>query len=434
MHPAELDAAARAVLTANDRGGYTVPTEGLYPFQWNWDSAFVAMGFATFDADRALRELERLVEGQWDDGMIPHIVFHAPADSYFPGPEVWGTRHRIPTSGISQPPVLGIALRFVAARAAAADRPRIAALAHAAARSHAWWRAARDPEGLGLVAILHPWETGSDNSPAWDAALARVQQTTTAIRRRDTGHVDAAMRPRDEDYRRYIHLVETYRALGWAPAAMWRAAPFRIAEVQVSAILCRAAQDLAALFDELGEAEAAGAERALAAHLAAGLEHAWRPALSRFVSRDLVAGADIAAPTQAGFLPLLALDLAPARRDAMVAEMARWCDGCVLGLPTTPPDDPAFDAKRYWRGPVWAVVDWLLAEGLIRNGRRDAAEALLQPLLAAIAREGFAEYFDPLTGAGLGGGRFSWTAAAWLVLSRSAPAAAPMTDAAGGPR
>jgi glycogen debranching enzyme len=104
----------------------------------------------------------------------------------------------------------------------------------------------------------------------------------------------------------------------------------------------------------------------------------------------------------------------------------------VLGLPTTPPTDPAFDAKRYWRGPVWAVVDWLLAEGLIRNGRRDAAEALLRPLLAAIAREGFAEYFDPLTGAGLGGGRFSWTAAAWLVLSRTAIAAAPMADAAGG--
>jgi hypothetical protein len=339
----------------------------------------------------------------------------------------------VPTSGISQPPVLGIALRFVAARAGAAERPRIAALARAAARSHAWWRAARDPEALGLVAILHPWETGSDNSPAWDAALARVPQTTTtAIRRRDTGHVDAAMRPRDEDYRRYIHLVDSYRALGWSPPAMWRAAPFRIAEVQVSAILCRAAQDLGALFDELGETEAAAAERALAAHLAAGLERAWRPALARFVSRDLVAGEDIAAPTQAGFVPLLALDLEAGRREAMLDEMARWTRGCVLGLPTTPPADPAFDAKRYWRGPVWAVVDWLLAEGLVRNGRRDAAEALLRPLLAAIAREGFAEYFDPLTGAGLGGGRFSWTAAAWLVLSRTAIAAAPVAEPAAG--
>ena len=46
---------ARAILAANDRGGYTVPTDRLYPFQWNWDSAFVAMGWATFDADHCER-------------------------------------------------------------------------------------------------------------------------------------------------------------------------------------------------------------------------------------------------------------------------------------------------------------------------------------------------------------------------------------------
>ena len=41
--------AAYAILAANDRGGYTVPTDRLYPFQWNWDSAFVAMGLSMPD-------------------------------------------------------------------------------------------------------------------------------------------------------------------------------------------------------------------------------------------------------------------------------------------------------------------------------------------------------------------------------------------------
>ena len=68
---ADMSRDAKSVLAANDRGGYTVPTANLYPFQWNWDSAFVAMGFATFDPDRAFRELERLIEGQWPGGMIP---------------------------------------------------------------------------------------------------------------------------------------------------------------------------------------------------------------------------------------------------------------------------------------------------------------------------------------------------------------------------
>ncbi len=39
---------ARAVWARHDRGTYTVPTHGLYPFQWNWDSAFAAWGFASF--------------------------------------------------------------------------------------------------------------------------------------------------------------------------------------------------------------------------------------------------------------------------------------------------------------------------------------------------------------------------------------------------
>ena len=55
-----LDRRAREILTANDRGGYTLPTAGLYPYQWNWDSAFAAWGFARFDIDRAWQELETL--------------------------------------------------------------------------------------------------------------------------------------------------------------------------------------------------------------------------------------------------------------------------------------------------------------------------------------------------------------------------------------
>lgn len=51
-------AQAKAILALNDRSTFTIPTSGLYPFQWNWDSGFAALGFAHFDIDRALVELE----------------------------------------------------------------------------------------------------------------------------------------------------------------------------------------------------------------------------------------------------------------------------------------------------------------------------------------------------------------------------------------
>ena len=424
---ARLRQDARAVLSANDRGGYTVPTARLYPFQWNWDSTFVAMGFATWDCDRALTELERLVEGQWPDGMIPHIVFHRPSETYFPGPDVWGTGGRIraggpATSGITQPPVFATALRFVWEAMPDATRrdrlQRAARLYRAALAWHRWWVGARDPLRTGLVGVLHTWETGSDNSPAWDAALSRVPTTTnTYIRRKDTGHVEAAMRPRDVDYQRYIHLVDTYRAAGWDPARQWAVAPFKIAEVQTTAILARATEDLAALSIALGSDTEAAELAGMRQRLCAGLQRQWRPGLGRFVSRDLVAGRDIETATHAGFVPLLALDLDGAACAAATAVMARWLADVRLGLPTVPRSSPDFEPKRYWRGPVWAIINWLLILGLRRNACLDLAERLRADTLAAIERVGFAENFDPLTGEGGGAGSFSWTAAAYLVLS-----------------
>ena len=229
---------------------------------------------------------------------------------------------------------------------------------------------ARDPQRTGLVAVLHNWETGSDNSPAWDAALARVPTTTsTPIRRRDTGHVDPAMRPRDVDYQRYIHLVDAYRAAGWNPERQWAAAPFKVADVQTTAILARATEDLAALSSALDSDREAAELGDMGRRLRAGLARQWRPVLGRFVSHDLVAERDIETATHAGFVPLLALDLDGPTCAAATAEMTRWLGEVRLGLPTVPRSSPDFEPRRYWRGPVWAIVNWLLILGLRRNGQ-----------------------------------------------------------------
>lgn len=420
---------AREILATNDRGGYTVPTARLYPFQWNWDSAFVAMGFATYDVERAYRELEGLAEGQWPDGMIPHIVFHAPSDDYFPGPAVWGTARRSrrggpPTSGITQPPVFATALAAVdeaaKARHVAGAAARSGTLYRAALAWHRWWMRARDPGGLGLVAILHNWESGSDNSLAWDTALARVPTTTsTEVKRKDTGHVDAAMRPRDEDYARYIHLVDCYRDAGWDADAMWKVAPFKVADVQMTAILARATEDLIALSASYGTPEEQSELHAMHRRLTMGLMAQWSDRDGRFLCRDLVDGTAIRAPSQAGFVPLSALKLPSALRDRIVGELLSWLDGLALRcVPSAPRLAEGFDAKRYWRGPVWAIINWYVIDGLRRNGLEDLAREIESAMVEAIDRAGFAEYYDPVTGEGCGGHSFSWTAAAYLLMSR----------------
>src|SRR2546430_6941206 len=118
----ELDHRAREILLRNDRGTYTVPNGRVYPFQWNWDSAFASLGFAAFDLDRAWREIESLFEGQWEDGFLPHIIFWKDDAGYFPGPAVWATGRTPRTSGITQPPVAASTERTLWERGDQADR------------------------------------------------------------------------------------------------------------------------------------------------------------------------------------------------------------------------------------------------------------------------------------------------------------------------
>jgi hypothetical protein len=299
--------AARTVLRDNDRGGYTVPTSGLYPYQWNWDAAFCALGWITFDEPRAWRELERLLEGQWADGMVPHIVFHAPSDSYFPGPDVWRTPHVPATSGITQPAVLASAARLCweRARDKARAEDHLAALYPKILAWHRWWVEARDPQGSGLVGMLHPWESGMDNSPAWDAALSRVSPTPTSdIRRKDLSHIDAAMRPSEDFYKRVIALVDLYASLDWQPHRMWAQTPFRIADVGLNAILHRANRDLLVLARRFGTATEQAEIAARLEASATAIDRLWNASAGIYQSYDLMSDARIDAQTSAGLLPL----------------------------------------------------------------------------------------------------------------------------------
>jgi hypothetical protein len=70
---------------------------------------------------------------------------------------------------------------------------------------HDHLRRVRDVAGDGLAAIVHPWESGMDNSPAWDDDLADIEIDPGDLperRRRDLTHADAQDRPSDAAYDR----------------------------------------------------------------------------------------------------------------------------------------------------------------------------------------------------------------------------------------
>ncbi|CAM5602878.1 MGH1-like glycoside hydrolase domain-containing protein [Streptomyces canus] len=432
-----LHVRAARVLEGNWTGVSTVPSRSLYPHQWSWDSAFIAIGLRHLSPLRAQTELETLLAAQWGDGRVPHIVFNpsVPLDAYFPSPDFWrsstaghaaGAPRTVQTSGIVQPPVHALAVWLVHRADPGLSRAR-GFLARMYPRLAAWHRYLlhrRDLGGGGLASVVHPWEQGMDNSPAWDLPLSRVTPAPArSFRRADLDHGAAEDRPTDLDYGRYVRLATDYRDAGYADGG----GEFAVEDPAFNALLIASEHALARIAEELGApgtARHARAERLTAALV----DRLWDPASGIFLCRDLRGsaqdrrGALIPERGVSGLLPLLLPGLP---RDIVTA-VVRTASGPHFGLGTTtrllPSYDllgEAFDPHRYWRGPAWFNTAWLLERGLRTQGEHRRADAVRESALELAGTTDFAEYVDPYTGEACGATGFSWTAALALDLLHS---------------
>ena len=402
----DLTDLARSILRQNDKGGYTLPTHGLYPYQWNWDSAFAAWGFSTFDAGRAWEELETLVSGQWEDGMIPHILFHRPDPGYFPGSDVWQGRGPIPSSGISQPPVAASFMAKILANDPTGE-PRARALWPKLRDWHHWFMKWRLDQGA--VCVTHPWEAGRDNAPDWDAAMRAIDPSGVGeYTRRDTSHVDPAMRPTKYDYDRYIRLVQIGVSVNWDQAKLLELNPFRVADPTMTFTLLRAQRDLAAMGRRFGE-DISMIEEWIST-LEAGAATLWNDETGGYDSRDTHTGRFNGVLSNASALCWYAGINDQRARPAI----ERMLEACEYGLPSYDPQAEGFESLRYWRGPTWPIMNYLVGSGLEEQGQHDLAGRIRRDTARLMEMNGFAEYYDPLSGAPAGGGSFTWTAAVWL--------------------
>ncbi|MEU6121992.1 hypothetical protein [Streptomyces sp. NPDC047123] len=446
---------AAEVLWANWTGTSTVPSRALYPHQWSWDSAFIAIGMRHLSPLRAQLELETLLAAQWGDGRVPHIVFNdaVPLDAYFPSPDFWrsttagrraGAPGGVQTSGIVQPPVHALAAWLVHRADPGLSRAR-SFLARLHPRLAAWHRYllhARDAGGAGLAAVVHPWEQGMDNSPCWDGPLSRVEPAPPGtFRRADLDHGARDDRPTDRDYGRYVRLAADYRDRRYADGAppAGDGGAFRVEDPAFNALLIASEHALARIEDAI-EADAessvteSGTEDGAAGGAVAGpaarraradaltrtlVDRLWDPGRRLFLCRDLSAGRLVPERAVTGLIPLLL----PALPPDVAAALVRTARGPHFGLggparlvPSYDLTGPAFERHRYWRGPAWFNTNWLLAHGLRLHGERVRAARLREELLDVAATSGFAEYVDPYTGRGRGARGFGWTAALTLDL------------------
>lgn len=366
-----MNVAARGVMDSNWRDdGFTSPNATTYPWQWLWDSCFHALIWQRLERpDRSLAELRCLFVDQGPTGFVPHMRYVGAPEF---AAEFWG---RTATSSITQPPMYGHAIAELVR--AGVEVGELIDQASSAIRH----LLDRTPTDAGLIPIFHPWESGCDDSPRWDA----------------NGRPFDARRWYTAKGRIIDGLV--FDATG-APMAN---SEFTVGSVGFNSLVAFNAAELVSI----GVSELAPHVARLAGCIADRYDDDRRT----WIDDSPLHGA--AARTLDAHLALLvAFDRERNRRTPDLVDASAF--GGRFGPAGVARDEPTRLDDTYWRGPSWPQLSYLLWLAS-RRADRPEARSIARSLRAGATQSGFSEYWNADTGAGLGARPQSWTALTTLV-------------------
>lgn len=364
---------------------YTAPALESYPHQWLWDSCFHAIVLSHFDISIAKAEMKSLVAEQFDNGMIPHMIYWEGVKETFVHID-WG---KDKTSSITQPPMLAYAVWQIFNQDK--DAEFLESMYRPLYHFYRYLLSERDPRQNHLVGLINPDESGEDNSPRFDKLLDLPPRHSLA-----------------ENTRRRFELFDKNKDCKFdAPFCMKNF--FWVKDVPFNAIMVRNLELLALIAETLGNNEDA---------------LIWRE------EKDLIVKAMAERMKEDG------LYWSTYGPDYKKIKVMTWAIFSVLfgGLPdkdeadklveehllnpaeffttypisSTSQSEPAYDPEGFWRGPTWISINWFVVQGLCDYGFYDLAEELTDKSLALIEGSGFREYFSSKTGQGLGARDFTW--------------------------
>jgi hypothetical protein len=254
----------------------------------------------------------------------------------------------------------------------------------AAERGLKWlWRHRRTDDGL--IYIVHPWESGADDSPRWDSWVGVEPYDKQAYRAHDVRLVEQTL----------------FDNLG---AAVW-SREFVVIPAAFNAFVSHAAGELAELTrNEIWQTRsrelADAADRVL-----------WDQEQQLWIDRPVVGGGDSSrVPTLDGvFGALVTPDpLKAGRALAQLSDPSRFA--ARYGLSYVARNHESYDPGSYWRGPAWPHLNYMMALAADRWGLAGLRRQIADWSMLAARTSNYAEYWNPESGIGLGAVPQGWAA------------------------
>lgn len=362
-----------------DSGGrfFTLPSSSYYPHQWFWDSCFHSIIYASFGQfQKAEDELKSLLAKQWENGMIPHLIYLD--DTRFD--EDWGTNNM--TSSITQPPMIAYAAEKICKR----NKKFVKDIFEQLNKYYDWLYDARSENYL--LSIIHPWESGLDDFVSWDSVLSLENPDKKTL----------------ADKKRY--LLAEYVKTGHDSRKFMKRNLFNVKCLVFNSIYILNLRSMVALAKVLGKnSEQKYQDRLDKTNIAYKRFFDKKTKVyTTFDSNGFVKNNN----NFSVFFPLVAGALTKEEAKGLVTKMKTHDFWTKYPIPTVAKTDKSFEADRYWRGTVWININWFLCKALRRYGFFEVADEIKKKSLELV-KTGFYEYFNPITGKGYGPDDFSWS-------------------------
>ena len=379
---------------------YVSPSRLHYPHQWFWDSCFHTIVLSHLDIDLAKNEIRNLLKGQLANGFIPHIIFWDRRGLAQPWEPLESKPSLAPkTTQLMQPPLLAEAVAAIYQK----DKdwkflkevlPKVAYYYRRLAET-------RDPDGDGLISIIAPYESGMDQSPSYDPILGVSSSSA----------ISEALMGRTVTFRNMMRAYNLEK--------IFAADYFNVEDVLVNSIYIRNLNILTNLLQEIDREDEARYFHKLAIKAKQSLiENCYDRQEGFFYDRFGKDHQYSRVKTVKGLMPLI-LDLPKTITERLVKKHLTNKDEFDLSfpIPTVARNEPSFSAQPpmlfrepiIWRGPTWINTNWYLWKGLEEHGYKKEAESIKEVSIDLIRRNGFREFFNPLTGEGYGTHNFSWS-------------------------
>jgi glycogen debranching enzyme len=353
--------------------------------------------------DIARRCLRSLFAMQEANGFVGHMIYwHRPFPVHLSNlvesrPSVRAMAPHM--SALMHPPIAALAL--LALLEESGDLAFVREMLPALARHHDWLASRRDFDGDGLLSIISTFESGMDYKPSYDIVLGHEPRTT-------------ATRLRWSSLYWKVMAVELSNFVaGYDLPRIRRRGLFIVKDAGLNALYALDLQAMERLAEATGgDASAYAARRARVARSL--LDVCYDHELDAFLDVQEPGGRRLPVLTPTILFPL-AVDLVPQPVAEAVVRRHFVPNGpfdVPWPMPTVDVRDSAFRRGAtpfLWRGPVWALVNWVLARAFAARGMRVLAAGMRESLAGLVEASGLREYYDPVDGRGLGAHDFTWS-------------------------